>query len=249
MKNGIAALAAASVCALTLGAMTAQGADQGTEVYVYGSYFRCGAAMQADDAVKTTFKGVYDAAVKDGTIKSWAWMAHNTGGDWTRLVFHTAPSIQALYAAADALDKRTSGKDFEKANKQFGQACASHEDYIWRSMAGNVGTARGDAGFSVYYVCDSAREAQADALVTRVFAPTFDKMVADGKITSWGWLEHIIGGKYRRLFTFTAVDTAALLGARGAMNEAMKDDPLSDALTDICGSHSDYIWQVVTKAP
>jgi hypothetical protein len=249
MRKKIAALAAASACAMSLAGMSAQAADESKETYVYGSYFRCGAGMQADDAVNATFKGVYDAAVKDGTIGSWGWMAHQTGGDWMRIYYQTGPSIKALYAAADVLDKRTSGKDFEKANKQFNQACNSHEDYIWRAVAGNVGTTRGDAGFSVYYVCDSSREDQVDALVTRIFAPVYDKMVADGKITSWGWLEHIIGGKYRRLSTFTAVDNAALLDARGALNQAFREDPLAKTFTDICGSHSDYIWSVVAKAP
>jgi hypothetical protein len=195
------------------------------------------------------FKGAYDGAVKDGTIGGWAWMAHRTGGDWSRIVFHTAPSLKALYAAADELNKRTSGKDWDKANKQFNQACGSHEDYIWRSVVGNVGDTRGDAGFSVYYICDGSREAQADALMKRVFAPAYDKMVADGKITSWGWLEHIIGGKYRRLATFTATDNAALLEARAAIGQSMQDDPLAQAFTGICGSHSDYIWNVVSKGP
>ena len=249
MRKKIAALAAASACAMSLAGMSAQAADESKETYVYGSYFRCGAGMQADDAVNATFKGVYDAAVKDGTIGSWGWMAHQTGGDWMRIYYQTGPSIKALYAAADVLDKRTSGKDWDKANKQFNQACGSHEDYIWRSVVGNVGTTRGDAGFSVYYVCDSSREAQADALMKRVFAPAYDKMVADGKITSWGWLEHIIGGKYRRLATFTATDNAALLEARAAIGQSMQDDPLAQAFTGICGSHSDYIWNVVSKGP
>ena len=251
MKTGIAALAAASTLALSLTALTAAAAtaaDESKETYVYASYFRCSPGNSISEAIEK-FKGAYDGAVKDGTIGSWAWMTHRTGGDWSRIVFHTAPSLQALYAAADELDKRTSGKDWDKANKQFNQACGSHEDYIWRSVVGNVGTTRGDAGFSVYYVCDSSREAQADALMKRVFAPAYDKMVADGKITSWGWLEHIIGGKYRRLATFTATDNAALLEARAAIGQSMQDDPLAQAFTGICGSHSDYIWNVVSKGP
>ena len=248
MKTRIAALVAATACTLSVTAMTATAADESEETYVYASYMRCSAGEQADEAMER-FKGAYDGAVKDGTIGGWAWMAHRTGGDWSRIVFHTAPSLKALYAAADELNKRTSGKDWDKANKQFNQACGSHEDYIWRSVVGNVGTTRGDAGFSVYYVCDSSREAQADALMKRVFAPAYDKMVADGKITSWGWLEHIIGGKYRRLATFTATDNAALLEARAAIGQSMQDDPLAQAFTGICGSHSDYIWNVVSKGP
>ena len=79
---------------------------------------------------------------------------------------------------------------------EFGKICNSHDDYIWRRVAGNVGTvARGGAAFSTYYVCDRAARTQADAIVKLVFAPIYDKMVADGKLKSWGWLEHIVGGQ------------------------------------------------------
>ena len=249
MRTRIAALAAASAFAITLASVAASAADEARETYVYASYFNCSAGMRADDAVNKLYKGVLDGAVKDGTVGSWGWMARHTGGNWSRIGYYSGSSLKALFAAQAELNKRWGGKDNQQVNEQFGQACQLSEDYIWRAAAGNVGTTRGDAGFSVYYICDSSREDQADALITRVFAPMYDKMVADGQITSWGWLEHIIGGEYRRLATFTAVDNAALLEARGAINKLMMDDPLADAFTDICGSHADYIWNVVAKAP
>jgi hypothetical protein len=250
MKQGIAAVAAASALAVSLSAGIASAQEQPAEVYVYGSYFHCGSGQQADDAVDKLYKGVYDAAVKDGTISSWGWLVHNTGGEWMRLAYHTASSQKALFAAMDTLDSRTGGKDNEAVNKQFGQACTSHEDYVWRRVAGNDAAGqRGKVGFSVYYVCDSSREDQADALMKRVFAPVYDKMVADGKLTSWGWLEHIIGGKYRRLATLTAADRGALLEARAALVQTMQDDPLAANLDGICGSHADYIWEIRNQAP
>ena len=117
-------------------------------------------------------------------------------------------------------------------------------------MAGNIGTVgRGGAAFSTYYVCDQARESQADAIVKGMLAPMFDKMVADGKLKSWGWLEHIVGGKYRRLETFSAADAKSLMEARAEIVEALQDNPGGDLMTAICGEHTDYIWEIKAQAP
>jgi hypothetical protein len=129
---------------------------------------------------------------------------------------------------------------------EFGKICNSHDDYIWRNVAGSTGTgtaAIAGAAFSTYFVCDS-REAQADAIVKQSFAATYDKMVADGKLTSWGYLEHIVGGRFRRLATMTAVDIKSLLAARAEINQVLTDNPLGDTFTSICDSHDDYIWEV-----
>lgn len=217
-------------------------------MFIYGSYFHCNANHQADDAVNKLYKGVYDAATKDGTISSWGWMAHQTGGTWTRLAYFTAPDMESLFKAMDTLNERTGGKQNEAVNKEFGQACRSHEDYVWHMIAGNESGQRGSIGFSTYLVCDPARENQADALVQRVFAPTYDKLVADGKLTSWGWAEHIIGGKYRRLATMTAKDLPSLMEARSSVVQSMMNDPLAATMDEICSSHSDYIWMLQHQA-
>jgi hypothetical protein len=77
----------------------------------------------------------------------------------------------------------------------------------------------------------------------------YDKMVADGKLKSWGWLEHIVGGQYRRVATMSATDVKSLMVARGAVVEAFTDNAAADAFTDICDSHTDYIWNVKYSSP
>jgi hypothetical protein len=74
-------------------------------------------------------------------------------------------------------------------------------------------------------------------------------MVADGKLMTWGWNEHIVGGDYRRLSTISAVDVKSLLEARAALVEALQDNPAGDTLTDVCPSHADYIWEIKSQAP
>jgi hypothetical protein len=55
-----------------------------------------------------------------------------------------------------------------------------------------------------------------------------------------------VGGKYRRLATMTADDWPTLLKMRGEIFEAMdkQDNPLADYFGEICGSHSDYLWDI-----
>ena len=80
-------------------------------------------------------------------------------------------------------------------------------------------------------------------------APKYDKMVAEGKLKSWGWNEHIVGGEFRRLETFSAADMKSLMEARAAIVAAADDTPLSNTLTDICGQHTDYMWEIKSQAP
>jgi hypothetical protein len=236
---------------LLLGALWASSAAvaQEKDSYTYATYFNCDVTQQdrADEIVEKLDKPFYDAAVADGSITSWGWMAHHTGGKWRRAQYHTASSIDALLAGQKKIGDQIEAKN-KALNTEAGKICNSHEDYIWKRVAGNVAP-RGKASFSVYYVCDSGREAQADALIKRVFAPVYDKLVAEGKLMTWGWMEHIVGGEYRRLSTITAADVSSLLAARGNIVAAMQDDPLAATLDDICGSHADYIWDIKFEKP
>jgi hypothetical protein len=250
MIKSSAATAALLVLCGAGAANVAHAQDQAT--YTYATYFYCDVTLQdrADEIVEQLDKPAFEAVMAAGGVSSWGWLKHHTGGEWRRIQYYSASSIDALLAAQKAVNDRTEATAKGKAlGKEFGSACKSHEDYIWRNVAGNVGTTRGPAAFSVYYVCDSSREDQADALVKRVYAPVYDKMVAEGKLASWGWMEHIVGGEYRRLATMTAKDVSSLMAARSAIVAAFQDDPLSNVLDDICGSHADYIWETKFSKP
>jgi hypothetical protein len=250
MRIGAAVLPAC--LSLAFGA-AANAQDKTPERYIYATYSYCDFSKQEryDEIFDQVERPVRDAAVKDGTINLYSYLAHQTGGQWRRASVHGAGSIQALL---DAQKKMGDQADAVEKNKRLGAEasaiCPSHDDYIWRAVAGNVGTTnRGGAAFSTYYVCDQTRESEADAIVTGMLAPVFDKMVTDGKLKSWGWMEHIVGGKYRRLATISASDVAALMTARAAMVEALQDNAGGDVLTDICGEHTDYIWEIRAQAP
>ena len=240
-------------CLCLLAAPAAMGQDQPAERFIYATYSYCDFSKQErhDEIYEQVQKPLLEAAMKDGTINYYGYLVHQTGGQWRRAAVHGAGSVQALL---DAQKKIGDQADADEKNKRLGAEasaiCPSHDDYIWRTVAGNVGTAnRGGAAFSTYYVCDQTRESQADAVVTGMLAPVFDKMVADGKLKSWGWLEHIVGGKYRRLATISATDVKALMEARSAIVDAMEDNPGGDMLTAVCGEHTDYIWELKHQAP
>jgi hypothetical protein len=239
----------ACLCAL-LG-MTAAAQDEPADVYVYSTYHNCDFSGQdrADEIYEKVQKPVNDAAVKDGTIKAYGRLAHQTGGQWRRADFFTAGSVVALL---DAQKKMIDMQDpkHEKLAAEAGHICSSHDDYIWRRVAGNAGaTPSGGAAFSTYYVCDQTRESRVDELTKNALGPLLDKMVADGKLKTWGWLEHIVGGEYRRLATMSAADLHALMEARAALVEALDGNAAGDLLTEICPTHTDYIWEYKAQAP
>jgi hypothetical protein len=204
---------------------------------------------RADEIMKELQKPLWDAAVDDGTVASWGWLVHHTGGGWRRAQYFGASSLEALLAAQKKLGDQADAKN-SKLGAEFAAICNAHDDYIWRAVAGkgNEGS-RGGASFSVYYTCDQSREDEVDALVKQVFAPMYDQLVQDGTLKSWGWNEHIVGAQYRRLSTITTADVPSLLKARTAVVEALQKNPLSRSFDALCGSHADYIWEIGAERP
>ncbi len=241
-----------SIIALALSfplAAMAQDEEAPAETYFYATYFYCKVHAQerADELVKAHTVPIYDAAVADGTIQGWGWLAHQTGGKWRRLMYHISDSVAGLLAAQKTLGERADAAGGDPDN-EFGQICSSHDDYIWKAEIGNTGTAeRGTAGLSAYQVCDIGREGRADEIVKEHFAPVYEKAMADGKITSWGWSSHQVGGKYRRLATMSGNSFAEVLAARGEIIEAIYGDGNNAAANEyssICNSHADYLWEI-----
>lgn len=228
--------------------------DDGT-AYVYATYYYCDTDKQgiADALVENSLAPAYDAAVDDGTINSWGWMVHHTGGKWRRLMYWAVDSQEALIDAPDAIDEKMEEMGGPGADG-LGALCPLHDDYVWRSVTGSTpGDApeeRGEAGFSIYFVCNGD-ESRADEIVKDVFAPVYNRHVEEGNLVSWGWMEHFIGGKYRRIATMTATDFKALLKARSAIISELDSEHGDDfdEFDGICGSHSDYMWYIAHERP
>lgn len=242
----------ALLCLAVVSGNTVAQEEEASTSYTYATYFYCdpNGEERVDEIVKTINAPVYDQMVKDGVITGWGWLAHHTGGKWRRIQYHQAPTMAALLDAQDEMDKRFEGTS-EAADKEFGATCRMHDDYIWEAVAGSSAETRGDAGFSVYYRCDESKEERADEIFKNDFAPIFNKYVAEGKLTSWGWQSHWVGGAYRRLQTMTAADHKSLLKARGELIDEMyaEENKAGLEFNEICGSHSDYMWNIQLETP
>jgi hypothetical protein len=220
--------------------------------FVYATYMYCDQSKQwlADHVVEEHYKPVFDKAVEDGTIRAWGWLSHHTGGKWSRILYTSAPSMDALLDSQEAIGKMMR-EEAPMARATVASICASHDDYIWRGVAGSPpGQTRGKAGFSVYFICDMAGEDRINEIVEKHIGPIYDAHVGEGKLTSWGFQEHIVGGKYRRLATMTAKDVKTLMKTRGEIMQAMQEiDEEASEFSKICNSHADYIWEIQHEKP
>lgn len=239
---------------ISLLSMAAVAQDEESATFSYATYFHCNAGMEdAADALMERNAPIMDGLVEDGTIQAWGWLSHHTGGSWRRIRYHVSDSAEGALAAlgtiGDAIED-VHGAD-DPAGDAFAEACPRHDDYLWQSEAGTSGGERGSLSFSVYHFCDINREERADEIVNEHIAPILDKMVEDGKITTWGWLSHVIGGKARRLQTMTAGDMGALLSARQEAIDTIyaEDDEAGAEFSEICGPHVDYVWNIVHETP
>ena len=221
--------------------------DEQPKPYTYATYLYCDVGKEeAADKAMERFAPVMDKLVDDGAIDAWGWMSHHTGGQWRRIRWHQSDSVIGALEALDTMQaalEEAFGAD-DTGNAEISDACPRHDDYLWQVVDGTWGDERGEVGFSVYFMCDITREGRADEIMVERGKPFLDKMVDDGKLLSWGWQTHVIGGKVRKLQTMTAKDLPTLLAARAESIELMypDDSAMGQEFAEICGSHVDYIW-------
>ena len=249
-----------SICLLAavIPAFPALAQDQGDQtLYAYATYFICSpdGESRADEIINSSFKPHYDAAVKHGDISSWSWMQHYIGGKWRRVLVITAADMDAILDASGALGEIVQDQTPE-AGRAFSGICSSHEDYIWETVGdvstGTAAGARGDADFTAYFRCDASNEDRADELVREVFGPVYARYVENGKLATWNWLKHHVGGDFRRILTMTAADHKALMKARAEILAEFDDRRTERALKEfnqICHSHHDYLWDIIHETP
>ena len=77
--------------------------------------------------------------------------------------------------------------------------------------------------YATYFYCDVSGQERADEIVKSAEAPVYDKMVAEGKMSGWGWLAHHTGGKWRRIQYHTSDSVAGLLKAQEVLAERAAD--------------------------
>lgn len=227
--------------------------ENGPAGYSYATYYLCDQATQGnmDSLVAANEAPVFDQWVEDGRLLAWGYLAHFTGGRWRRAQYHVSPTIEAaLRNQAEIF--RAIYADNRAGGQARAEACAAHEDYLWALSQGSPpGTDRGDVSLSVYFTCAVADQARADEIFAEVFAPRLDEYREDGRIASWGWLSHVLGGEHRRAQTITGSDRAGLTAVRLELTRAVNEahPALGREFAEICHSHTDYLWDIVAESP
>jgi hypothetical protein len=232
--------------------MTFAQEEEESSTFIYATYLYCDTSKEdAADANVAKGVAVMDKLVEDGAITGWGWLSHHTGGQWRRIRYHVASSLQGAFDGLGAINEALT-EAFGEDDTGDGGACPRHDDYVWKGENGGQGDDDfGAAGFSIYFMCDTSREDRADEIVDEHMAPIYNKLVEDGALSSWGWSSHVIGGKYRRLLTTTAADHKASLEARTAALDAVfgDDNELGAEFGGICSKHTDYMWNMVHRSP
>jgi hypothetical protein len=227
---------------------------QEVKTYVVGTYYRCSEATEtrADAIYKSTFAPLVKKQIDAGKLVAAGWARHWLGGEWRRLEYVTGTDLGAIVSARDAMIAEMMGPQL-KLSEEFSAICSSHDDYIWSSVASSqaldaVARERSKVVMSTYFECDS-REKEADAIVKAAFAPVLNAHVKEGKIARWNWMEHVAGGKYRRILVLDGADHKSLLSYWSAFSPAVEaaQPELSRRFSDICHSHSDYVWDMGTE--
>jgi hypothetical protein len=238
-------------CLALVGAAELQAQDS-PNTTVMATYYRCvqGDAGRADTIYREHIAPFLKSEQAAGRISAFGWAKHWSGGDWRRLFYVVGVDPDKLLDSYLALIKMGESAEHAKAMDEFDRICSSHDDYTWRAKAGSqtaadVGRVRSPYVMSTYYVCN-AQETEADFIVKSVVAPILNQRVKDGKIASWIWQEHLMGGKYRRLLVADGASVKALLQHWSSLHdEFVKANPdLARRFTEICDSHSDYIWEI-----
>jgi hypothetical protein len=227
---------------------------QDAPTFLFGTYYKCnvGSEDRADALYKETVGPLIQKQIDAGRLSASGWARHWLGGEWRRLAYMAAPSLSALVEARRAvIGEMTEAQ--KKASEEFNSICPSHDDYIWTSVASSqapeaIARDRATVAMSTYFVCGS-RESEADAIVKSAFAPVMNAHVKEGKIASWNWMQHVAGGKYRRILVIDATDHASALEYWNTFDQALSEaqPELSQRFTELCPSHTDYIWDLGTE--
>jgi hypothetical protein len=235
--------------ALTLACVAQEEEDEGPIAFTYATYYYCtGGPQSRADEIMAEDADRMNGFVEDGTITGWGWLKHHTGGQWSRAQYFQAETMEALLNAYDVMGDDDGDDDAadEDDGPGFAEICPSHDDYIWQVDSGSNSETRGAAGFSVYYVCDVAKEARASEIVDEHMAPILNGFVEDGTLSSWGYSTHVVGGRFRSLQTMTAPDMQSLMAGRGKVIEAVyaEGSEAGEEFSEICGPHVDYLWNI-----
>ena len=99
----------------------------------FSTYLKCDSARQerADELMRDTLGAIYDKQVESGGLATWAWLKHNVGGEYRRLLSATGSDHKALMKARAEMIAALNEGRAKRAFTQFNEICPEHQDYMW----------------------------------------------------------------------------------------------------------------------
>jgi hypothetical protein len=217
---------------------------------IFGAYYRCNQAEEAraDTIYLEVMAPIWQKQVDAGRITTFGWARHWAGGAWRRLAYMVGTDRDMMIDARIAAIEEA--QTHREEMREFNSICSSHDDYIWLRVASSesrptAAQDRPDVGLTSYMVCDS-RENEADEIMQTAFSPILNRHVQAGDISSWSWLEHGVGGWYRRALVLDAADYKSMLDYWEKLwSDLEAEQPeLLREFASICESHTDYVWDL-----
>lgn len=225
-------------------------AQEEPENVIFATYYKCDQSREArtDTIYETIARPIWQKQIDAGRLTTVGWARHWAGGDWRRLAYVIGTDLDAMIDARQAWIEEVTSQHAEEA-QEFNAICPSHDDYIWYSVVGSqpaqqLAQDRPAVGMTSYMICDN--EAEADEIFETAFAPIMNRHVEAGDINSWVWIEHFIGGIYRRALVMDAADHKAMLAYWNKLfGELEAEHPeLARQFGEACLSHTDYVWDL-----
>jgi hypothetical protein len=227
-------------------------AQDSPPAFSYASYFECDPTREArvDTLIRQAFFPILERHLAAKRLTGWGWLARSFGGHWHRAGFVVASSRDSVMDAQSAIIKDLQAQG--KALAEFFSICARYEDYIWRRVGSSPPRApdatRSVSRVGAYFECAVARESRADTLFMQAFAPIYNRHIRTGGLNSWGWHEHVMGGKYRRLLLLDGGNHKAVLASLDSILAEIARQRTAEGkeFGEICYSHQDYLWEIRT---
>ena len=99
----------------------------------FSAYFQCDASQEerVDQIVRDVLGPVYDRHIGEGGIATWAWLRHNVGGSYRRLLSTTASDHKTMMRSRAAIIEELNNGRTKRAFNEFNEICPNHQDYMW----------------------------------------------------------------------------------------------------------------------
>ena len=105
----------------------------------FSAYFECDSSQEerADEIVRDVLGPIYDRHVDSGGLATWAWLKHNVGGPYRRLLSATAIDHKTMMQSRAEIVAELNRGRTKRAFTQFGEICPKHQDYMWDILIEN----------------------------------------------------------------------------------------------------------------